>query len=115
MRFVIPEGVHKSAMLRASSGAQAMRIIGNSVLVSAVTLLLACGGGEGKPASHPSTGESTHESSSGMKFDNDCVDPVSDGDNHDPSRPADHHVQLDVREFDLDGDGEVDYFVKPAW
>lgn len=94
-----------------------MRASSSAILAVAVTVLVACGGGTTKPANNGASSgtESTHESSSGMKFDNDCVDPVADGDQHDPSRPADHHVQLDVKEYDLDGDGEVDYFVKPAW
>ena len=81
--------------------------------------LVACGGGN-KPVSNPTgggepSGGSETSSASSLKFDNECVDPVADGDTHDPSRPADHHVQLDVKEYDIDGDGEVDYFVKPAW
>jgi hypothetical protein len=95
-----------------------MRIANHTLLGGAVALLLACGGGGGaKSTNNPSGGGESGGggSSSGMTFDNECVDPVSDGDTHDPTRPADHHVQLDVKEFDLDSDGEVDYFVKPAW
>jgi hypothetical protein len=89
----------------------------NTLLGGAVAVLLACGGGGGAKTVNNSGGggEGGGGSSSGMKFDNECVDAVSDGDTHDPTRPADHHVQLDVKTADLDGDGEVDYFVKPAW
>ncbi len=44
-----------------------------------------------------------------------CVDPLTDGDIRDATRPFDKHVQLDVRSEDLDGDGVVDTFVMPAW
>lgn len=45
----------------------------------------------------------------------DCVDPLPDGDKRDATRPFDKHVQLDVRDEDLDGDGAPEIFVKPAW
>lgn len=45
----------------------------------------------------------------------ECVDPLPDGDKRDATRPFDKHVQLDVRDEDLDGDGTADFFVKPGW
>lgn len=74
-----------------------------------------CGGTE-KPAEAPKT-ETEKPTSTGsvQEMPGDCVDPVSDGDRHDPTRPADHHVQPDVKGWDLDDDGVADAFVKPAW
>ncbi len=78
--------------------------------------VLGCGGGNtGKPVQ--TGGEKSDEgtSASGAKMPGDCVDPASDGDRHDSTRPFDKHVQPDVRDEDLDGDGVVDAFVKPGW
>jgi hypothetical protein len=85
------------------------------VLLSVV--VAACGGGSsGKPAKTGGEGEEgSSSSSSGSKMPGDCVDPVSDGDHHDSTKPFDKHVQLDVRDEDLDGDGVIDVFVKPGW
>lgn len=80
--------------------------------------LVACGGGA-KPvesaADHPAAGEPTTGGGSALAMPGDCVDPVIDGDKHDASRPFDKHVQADVRNEDLDGDGAMDTFVKPGW
>jgi hypothetical protein len=81
-----------------------------------LALLVGCGGGNsGKPAN--TGGEKTDDgkSGAGLKMPGDCVDPLSDGDRHDSTRPFDKHVQQDVRDEDLDGDGVIDAFVKPAW
>jgi hypothetical protein len=79
-------------------------------------VLASCGGAKsgGKPAA---TGGGPDDDGSSTTFaaPGDCVDPLADGDRHDASRPFDKHVQLDVRNEDLDGDGVVDVFVKPAW
>lgn len=78
--------------------------------------VIGCGSGNSaKPVEtggEKPTGEST---GSALKMPGDCVDPVSDGDRHDSTRPFDKHVQQDVRDEDLDGDGVVDAFVKPGW
>lgn len=78
-----------------------------------------CGGGNtsSKGANAPAGGDETSKeaSSSASKMPGDCVDPVTDGDRHDSTRPFDKHVQQDVRDEDLDGDGVVDAFVKPGW
>lgn len=74
-------------------------------------------GGTPTPANVPK-GEATEAPKSGssdLSFSTECVDPMSDGDSHDPMRPFDKHVQLDVRDYDLDDDGKVDIFAKPAW
>ena len=81
--------------------------------------LTACGGG-GKPADSAAGKSSDSEGTpaaagNAMKLPGDCVDPVIDGDRHDAARPFDKHVQHDVRDEDLDGDGNIDSFVKPAW
>ncbi len=78
----------------------------------------ACGGGNtsGKAANTAGGGEEGGKTeTSGAKMPGDCVDPTVDGDRHDSTRPFDKHVQQDVRDDDLDGDGVVDAFVKPAW
>lgn len=80
-----------------------------------ISLVVGCGGG-GSPKPATTGGEKTEETAtSGMKLPGDCVDATSDGDRHDSTRPFDKHVQLDVRDADLDGDGAVDVFVKPGW
>jgi len=79
-------------------------------------LVISCGGGKA-PSKGANTGGSEEGASagSGATLPGDCVDPVIDGDRHDSARPFDKHVQQDVRDDDLDGDGVVDAFVKPAW
>lgn len=91
-------------------------ILGTALLLA----LGACGGGQ-KPADS-AAGKSGGEESGGgggsgssVKLPGDCVDPIADGDRHDPARPFDKHVQQDVRDEDLDGDGAIDSFVKPGW
>ncbi len=77
-----------------------------------------CGGSAPAPKPPVAAGEgATGESSPVPTFEapGACVDPLSDGDKRDPSRPFDKHVQTDVRDEDLDGDGLMDVFVKPAW
>lgn len=86
-------------------------LLGQTVLLAA---LVACGS-KPPPVAPKAEGEETKSSSSGVSVPGECVDPVADGDQHDPTRPADKHVQLDVRDIDLDGDGVIDTFVKPAW
>jgi hypothetical protein len=80
---------------------------------------IGCGGGSssGKGANTGGSGEEGAGASgeSGLKMPGDCVDPVVDGDRHDSNKPFDKHVQQDVRDEDLDGDGVIDAFVKPAW
>ncbi len=79
---------------------------------------VSCGGGN---ASSKGANTGGSEDGSGAaaggatKMPGECVDPVTDGDHHDSTRPFDKHVQQDVRDEDLDGDGVVDAFVKPAW
>jgi hypothetical protein len=89
-----------------------------------VTLLLmmislgvaACGGGgEQVKVETPKGGGDEPPPTSSLKLPGECVDPVTDGDKHDATRPFNKHVQLDVRTEDLDGDGVVDSFVMPAW
>jgi len=78
-------------------------------------VVAACsGGGEQKKIESPKNGDGPTTTSS-MKLPGECTDPTADGDKHDATRPFDKHVQLDVRTEDLDGDGVVDTFVKPAW
>lgn len=84
-----------------------------------LVISMGCGGGSsgGKGAK---TAGSEDESaggggSSALKLPGECVDPVIDGDRHDSNKPFDKHVQQDVKDEDLDGDGVVDAFVKPAW
>jgi hypothetical protein len=76
-----------------------------------------CGGGNAtsKGANTSGSEEPASTAAASAKMPGDCVDPVIDGDRHDSSRPFDKHVQQDVRDEDLDGDGVVDSFVKPAW
>lgn len=89
------------------------------VFVALVTLGLAgCGGGQKPAESAAGKTESAPDGTGGgptVKLPGDCVDPLGDGDKHDPARPFDKHVQQDVRDDDLDGDGAIDSFVKPGW
>lgn len=91
-------------------------ILGTALLLA----LGACGGGQ-KPADSAAGKSGAEESGGGggsgssVKLPGDCVDPIADGDRHDPARPFDKHVQQDVRDEDLDGDGAIDSFVKPGW
>ncbi|MGZ3420456.1 MAG: hypothetical protein ACXWUG_15175 [Polyangiales bacterium] len=87
------------------------------VAILAVVLTSACGGGatQKPPESAESKSGGEEGPSSSFKPPGDCVDAASDGDRHDPTKPFDKHVQPDVRSDDLDGDGVVDVFVKPAW
>lgn len=82
-----------------------------------MVLLVAACGGSNKPANTGGGGssEGSGAPTSSLKLPGDCVDAVSDGDRRDSTRPFDKHVQLDVRDEDLDGDGVVDVFVKPGW
>jgi hypothetical protein len=75
----------------------------------------ACGGGGGRPAASPENEEASAPAGKAWTPPGECVDPLVDGDRRDPTRPFDKRVQLDVRDEDLDGDGVVDTFVKPAW
>jgi hypothetical protein len=90
-------------------------------ILALVVTTSACGGGttqkpaespEGKTAGIEGSGSS---GGSALKLPGDCVDPLSDGDRHDATKPFDKRVQLDVRNEDLDGDGVTDVFVKPGW
>ena len=86
-------------------------------MMVAALAIAGCGGGA-KPADSPVDHEGDPKpptTASVMTPPGDCVDPVSDGDLHDATRPFDKHVQLDVRDEDLDGDGVPDFFVKPGW
>ncbi len=99
---------------------RAVHLLAFVSLSSAFAFALPLGGcgGSGTPANVPKA-EGTEEpkpgGSSDLALGGECVDPVTDGDNHDSTRPFGKHVQLDVHSFDLDDDGKVDIFVKPAW
>ncbi len=84
--------------------------------VLALTMLAGCGpttpantggGGGGGGATAPPVEK--------VALPGECVDPLPDGDKRDATRPFGKHVQLDVRDEDLDGDGIADLFVKPGW
>lgn len=96
------------------------RSIPVALVALAVVLTSACGGGTAqKPPETAGAGESKpgggEGATSSFKPPGDCVDPASDGDSRDSTKPFDKHVQPDVRSEDLDGDGIVDVFVKPGW
>jgi hypothetical protein len=93
-----------------------VHLLSAGLVATVVAALSACGSTPKANEPKPEGGdEKPSSSSSGFTPPGDCVDPVADGDLHDPTRPFDKHVQLDVRDIDLDGDGVVDTFVKPAW
>ena len=84
------------------------------VLMSVGGAVVACG--PPPPVVDPAgTGPTKPVAAEKMTPPGDCVDPLPDGDKRDATRPFGKHVQLDVRGDDLDGDGEPDIFVKPAW
>ena len=90
--------------------------VGLGVWFGVGALAIAACGSPPKPVAAPSSEAAAPSGKgSGIALEGECVDPVADGDRHDSTRPADHHVQLDVRQEDIDGDGVVDFFVKPAW
>ncbi|GAC1570822.1 MAG: hypothetical protein NVS3B20_02600 [Polyangiales bacterium] len=76
-----------------------------------------CGASEQRPAALPKAPSSDEAKAQNVEVTppGSCVDPISDGDQHDATRPFDKHVQLDVHAEDLEGDGVVDEFVMPAW
>lgn len=82
-----------------------------------LVVVAGCGGAATqKPADSAAAKSGDHEgTASAVHLPGECVDPAVDGDRHDPARPFDKHVQSDVRDDDLDGDGIVDMFVKPGW
>ena len=81
-----------------------------------VLVLAGCGGEKGsKPVATGGMKESGSSAEPARKMPGDCVDPITDGERRDSTRPFDKHVQNDVRDEDLDGDGVGDAFVKPAW
>jgi hypothetical protein len=88
-------------------------------LITTLALGLSACGGEQRPVASAASASNDPPAgaavATGSPMPGDCVDPLADGDKHDPARPFDKHVQLDVRNEDLDGDGSIDTFVKPAW
>ncbi|MEO7093045.1 MAG: hypothetical protein ABI175_07340 [Polyangiales bacterium] len=86
-----------------------------AIAATALVVLAACGSTPKAVEPKPGGDDTKASSSGGFAPPGECVDPVVDGDAHDATKPFDKHVQLDVRDIDLDGDGVVDTFVKPAW